>query len=100
MTCETIRVETSRSLEELVSSATSLLLPFQLHFCSPNPRIARMRSALVTTSLVPILALLASVRAAPPSGLQSRGNPPFAINFIEPVLGQHVPRGGPLNVVL
>jgi hypothetical protein len=56
----------------------------------------RFRSTLVITFLVPILALLASVRAAPPSGLQSRDDNPFSINWAEPVFGQNVKRGKPL----
>jgi len=57
------------------------------------------RSTLVITFLVSILALLASVRAEPSSGLRSRGdNSPFSIHWITPKKNEQVNRGS--NLIL
>ncbi|KAI0283518.1 hypothetical protein BC826DRAFT_1060007 [Russula brevipes] len=65
---------------------TSLfLLPFRPYFVSRNPHML-FKSTAVITFLVPILALLASTRATPSTGLQPRddANDPFSVSFAEP----------------
>jgi len=58
----------------------------------------RVQSTLVIAFLVPILAFLVSVRAAPTSNLQSRNNNPFSVSWAGPVYGQQVKRGDQLSL--
>ncbi|KAI0290668.1 hypothetical protein BC826DRAFT_970288 [Russula brevipes] len=58
----------------------------------------RVKSTLVIAFLVPILALLASVRAAPSSGLRSRDDLPLSIDWAGPVKNQKVMRGDTLTL--
>jgi hypothetical protein len=61
----------------------------------------RFRSTAVISFLVPILALLASTRATPSTGLQPRddANDPFSVIFVEPQAGIIHP-GKKLNITL
>ncbi|KAI0282412.1 hypothetical protein BC826DRAFT_1179992 [Russula brevipes] len=56
----------------------------------------RFGFSLAITFLALVAALLASVKAAPLSGLQSRddASPPFSVVFTSPSGGQLLPRGG------
>jgi hypothetical protein len=55
----------------------------------------RFGFTLAITFLALVAALLASVKAAPFSGLQSRDDPPpFTVVFASPSAGQLIPRGG------
>jgi len=58
----------------------------------------RVQSTLLIAFLVPILALLASVRAAPSSGLQSRDDLPLKIGWAGPEKGQKVTHGNTLTL--